>query len=272
WGHPHRHHPAVGTRCRRRRDPLRRRGVRHRVLRQGALRIVLSRLPDRPGRIRAGLRLRPGRLARTVLRLPARRARQRRAQHPDRAAGRPVELGVRTASDGPALRALPLPRRARARPRSPAPDAAGGRRPHVGRHAGVEEPAARGRPSHHVDRRPHDRVAAAGRPPVLRVGELPRSASSVRPAASLVRPLSPPRPPRPWCPRPPPADMLAVLPAAHPEEFDGKPDFHRLWTTGFRGTEWEWTNPGWSLFTEEEQCTILAHYYGMIAQLDHGIA
>src|SRR5262245_17258463 len=88
---------------------------------------------------------------------------------------------------------------------------------------------------------------------------------------SFPDPHHPFDPPRPWCDRYDPADMLAVLPAAHPEEFDGKPDFHRFWTTGFRGSEWEWTNPGWTLFSREEQCTILAHYYGMIAQLDHGI-
>jgi len=88
---------------------------------------------------------------------------------------------------------------------------------------------------------------------------------------SFPDPHHPFDPPNPWCDRYAPADMLAVLPAAHPEEFDGKPDFHRFWTTGFRGTEWEWTNPGWSLFSREEQCTILAHYYGMVAQLDHAI-
>ncbi len=88
---------------------------------------------------------------------------------------------------------------------------------------------------------------------------------------SFPDPHHPFDPPRPWCDRYAPGDMLAVLPAAHPEEFDGKPDFHRFWTTGFRGTDWEWTNPGWALFSREEQCTILAHYYGMIAQLDHAI-
>jgi arylsulfatase A-like enzyme len=88
---------------------------------------------------------------------------------------------------------------------------------------------------------------------------------------SFPDPHHPFDPPHPWHDRYAPADMLAVLPPAHPEEFDGKPDFHRFWTTGFRGTEWEWTNPGWALFSEAEQCTILAHYYGMIAQLDHGI-
>src|SRR5262249_45008830 len=34
---------------------------------------------------------------------------------------------------------------------------------------------------------------------------------------------------------------------------------------------WEWVNPGWVQFSEAEQCTILAAYYGMIAQLDHHV-
>jgi len=89
---------------------------------------------------------------------------------------------------------------------------------------------------------------------------------------SFPDPHHPFDPPRPWCDRYAAADMLAVLPEAHAEEFDTKPEFHRLWTTGFRGTEWEWANPGWALFSREEQCTILAHYYGMIAQLDHAIS
>jgi arylsulfatase A-like enzyme len=88
---------------------------------------------------------------------------------------------------------------------------------------------------------------------------------------SLPDPHHPFDPPRPWCDRYDPADMLAVLPRVHAGDLDGKPDFHRVWSAGFRGTEWEWVNPGWSLFTEQEQCTILAHYYGMIAQLDHHV-
>ena len=88
---------------------------------------------------------------------------------------------------------------------------------------------------------------------------------------SLPDPHHPFDPPKPWCDRYTPADMLAVLPPVHPDDLDGKPDFQRMWSTGFRGTEWEWTNPGWSQFTTAEQCTILAHYYGMIAQLDHHI-
>jgi arylsulfatase A-like enzyme len=88
---------------------------------------------------------------------------------------------------------------------------------------------------------------------------------------SFPDPHHPFDPPRPWSDRYAPADMLEVLPAAHPGDLDGKPDFHRLWSTGFRGTEWEWTNPGWALFNERERCTILAHYYGMVAQLDHNI-
>ncbi|MGH9013826.1 MAG: sulfatase-like hydrolase/transferase [Acidimicrobiia bacterium] len=77
--------------------------------------------------------------------------------------------------------------------------------------------------------------------------------------------------PRPWCDRYDPADMRAVLPEAHPEEFETKPPMHEAWTRGFRGSKYEWANPGWTLFNEEEQLTILAGYYGMIAQIDHNV-
>jgi arylsulfatase A-like enzyme len=65
--------------------------------------------------------------------------------------------------------------------------------------------------------------------------------------------------------------MLQVLPRLHPEEFAAKPGFHLMWTQGFRGTPFEWANPGWALLTEVEQLGILAAYWGMIAQLDHNI-
>jgi arylsulfatase A-like enzyme len=87
--------------------------------------------------------------------------------------------------------------------------------------------------------------------------------------ASLADPHHPFDPPRPWCDRFDPADMRQVLPKPHPEEFAKKPPFHQQWTQGFRGTPFEWANPGWALLDEREQCTILAAYYGMVAQLDH---
>lgn len=88
---------------------------------------------------------------------------------------------------------------------------------------------------------------------------------------SFPDPHHPFDPPRPWCDRYDPADMLQVLPRAHPEEFAAKPGFHQMWTQGFRGTPFEWANPGWSLLTEAEQLGILAAYWGMIAQLDHAV-
>ncbi len=88
---------------------------------------------------------------------------------------------------------------------------------------------------------------------------------------SFPDPHHPFDPPHPWCDRYDPADMLSVLPAAHPEELAGKPTFHTQWTQGFRGTPFEWANPGWALFTDEERCTILAAYYGMVSQLDAAV-
>lgn len=88
---------------------------------------------------------------------------------------------------------------------------------------------------------------------------------------SFADPHHPFDPPRPWCDRYEPADMREVLRDPHPEEFATKPKMHEAWTRGFRGTPFQWANPGWTLFTEEEQLTILAAYYGMVAQLDHNI-
>jgi arylsulfatase A-like enzyme len=88
---------------------------------------------------------------------------------------------------------------------------------------------------------------------------------------SFPDPHHPFDPPHPWCDRYDPADMRAVLPRPHPEEFERKPAFHRMWTEGFRGTPLEWANPGWALLEERQQLEILAAYYGMVSQLDHNI-
>jgi len=88
---------------------------------------------------------------------------------------------------------------------------------------------------------------------------------------SFPDPHHPFDPPSPWSDRYDPADMLTVLPRAHPGELAGKPALHAQWSQGFRGTMYEWANPGWALFDEAEQCAILAGYYGMIAQIDHAI-
>src|SRR5262245_15606656 len=150
---PQRHGPAARGGGGLGGDRVRRSGLRHRVLRQGALRVLLPGLPDRQDRVGAGLRARAARLVRSLLRLRPRRADDRRPQHSHRAPGGPLELGLRAAADGPALRAPSLPRRPRARPRAPAPDAAGGRRSRVGRDADLGQRAARGGSSDALDRR-----------------------------------------------------------------------------------------------------------------------
>jgi arylsulfatase A-like enzyme len=88
---------------------------------------------------------------------------------------------------------------------------------------------------------------------------------------SFADPHHPFDPPHPWCDRYEPADMRQVLPQAHAGELASKPPFHATWSQGFRGTRFEWANPGWALFTEDERLAILAAYYGMISQIDHNI-
>lgn len=88
---------------------------------------------------------------------------------------------------------------------------------------------------------------------------------------SFADPHHPFDPPSPWCDRYDPADMLQVLPSAHPEELAAKPPLHEAWTRGFAGSPYEWANPGWTRLTEEERLGLLAAYYGMVAQLDHNI-
>jgi arylsulfatase A-like enzyme len=88
---------------------------------------------------------------------------------------------------------------------------------------------------------------------------------------SFADPHHPFDPPQPWCDRYRPADMLPVLPRPHPEEFATKPPFHETWSKGFRGSYFEWANPGWALFSDEERLTILAAYYGMVSQIDHNV-
>ena len=61
---------------------------------------------------------------------------------------------------------------------------------------------------------------------------------------SFTDPHHPMDAPRPWCDRYDPADVLPVLPEAHPEEFDAKPPLHRAWTQGGRGGPFEFANPG----------------------------
>ena len=88
---------------------------------------------------------------------------------------------------------------------------------------------------------------------------------------SFADPHHPMDPPHPWCDMYDPADVTPMLWEPHPEEFDTKPDIHRMWSTGARGLPFEWANPGGANFTREENARMIAGYYGMISMLDHHI-
>ena len=88
---------------------------------------------------------------------------------------------------------------------------------------------------------------------------------------SFADPHHPFDPPAPWSSRYDPDDMAEVRPGVPAGDLDGKSDFHRSWTTGFRGTDMEWANPGWATFDRPTQHRILAAYYGMVAQVDHNV-
>jgi arylsulfatase A-like enzyme len=88
---------------------------------------------------------------------------------------------------------------------------------------------------------------------------------------SFTDPHHPMDPPAPWCDRYTATDALEILPEVHDDEFDGKPDLHRVLSRGIRNGALEWANPGGANYSREELATMTAGYYGMVAQLDHAI-
>jgi arylsulfatase A-like enzyme len=88
---------------------------------------------------------------------------------------------------------------------------------------------------------------------------------------SFPDPHHPMDPPHPWCDMYDPADVTPVLWEPRAEEFDTKPDIHRMWATGARGLPFEWANPGGANFTRQEMARMVAGYYGMISMLDHHV-
>src|SRR3954453_7104151 len=88
---------------------------------------------------------------------------------------------------------------------------------------------------------------------------------------SFTDPHHPMDSPAPWCDRYAAEDALDVLPEIHPDEFTGKPTFHKLLSQGLRGRDLEWANPGGATLTRAELADMTAGYYGMVAQLDHAI-
>ena len=85
---------------------------------------------------------------------------------------------------------------------------------------------------------------------------------------SFTDPHHPMDPPAPWCDRYRAADM--TVPARHPEEFERKPPFHRVWAGGLP-SPMRWANPGGATLSDRELAEMMAGYYGMVAQLDHAI-
>jgi arylsulfatase A-like enzyme len=75
-------------------------------------------------------------------------------------------------------------------------------------------------------------------------------------------------PPAPWCDRYAAADM--TVPARHPEEFERKPSFHRVWANGLP-EPMAWANPGGARLSDRQLAEMMAGYYGMVAQLDHAL-
>lgn len=88
---------------------------------------------------------------------------------------------------------------------------------------------------------------------------------------SFTAPHHPFDPPHPWCDRYDPAGVGDVIPKEQPGELEAKPAMHRSWSEGLRGTPYEWANPGWATLTDEERRTMVAAYYGMVAQVDHAV-
>jgi arylsulfatase A-like enzyme len=88
---------------------------------------------------------------------------------------------------------------------------------------------------------------------------------------SFTDPHHPMDPPAPWCDRYAPADVLEVLPAVHENEFDGKPELHKIISQGMRNPAMHWANPGGANLSREDLALMTAGYYGMVAQLDNAI-
>jgi arylsulfatase A-like enzyme len=151
-----------------------------------------------------------------------------------------------------------------------------------GRRAGVErlrrmQPEAAGRIWDHtqtwhnqLEEIDHPTTWTADRA-IAWLGEPSRSDRPFFAWVSFGDPHHPFDPPSPWFERYRPEDMVEVLPPFDPTELEGKPPMHRSFSRGFRGTPFEWANPGWSTLTDEERLGILAAYHGMVAMLDHHI-
>ncbi len=85
---------------------------------------------------------------------------------------------------------------------------------------------------------------------------------------SYADPHHPFAPPAPWCHRYHPDDMR--LPERRLAELDGKPPLQRRFSRGYLPLD-VGLNTASATTSDRELATMMAAYYGMVAQLDHGI-
>lgn len=85
---------------------------------------------------------------------------------------------------------------------------------------------------------------------------------------SFSDPHHPMDPPAPWSTMYSPRDVEPGVPQLVKGELLGKPQIHRAWAAGLRGTPFEWANPGGAALTRQELATMTAAYYGMVSLID----
>lgn len=88
---------------------------------------------------------------------------------------------------------------------------------------------------------------------------------------SYCDPHHPMDPPAPWSTRYAPADLLPLIPRTQIGDLESKPPVHRLWAKGFRGTQYEWANPGGGQLNAEQLAIMTAGYYAMVTMIDHNV-
>lgn len=89
---------------------------------------------------------------------------------------------------------------------------------------------------------------------------------------SFSDPHHPMDPPAPWSTMYSPLDIEPPIAGFVRGELRGKPPIHATWAGGFRGTPFEWANPGGAALTSQELAIMTAAYYGMVSLIDAQVA
>jgi arylsulfatase A-like enzyme len=85
---------------------------------------------------------------------------------------------------------------------------------------------------------------------------------------SFCDPHHPMDPPAPWSTMYSPLDIDTSTRAFVIGELRNKPQVHRLWAAGLKGTPYEWANPGGADLKPGELAVMTAAYYGMVSLVD----